>query len=59
MKLTDIAIESSYFKGKYSFPVIKWDVLNVVDGTTILIRFVSKNSEWRQGIRIQGDLDTL
>ncbi|OUS01145.1 hypothetical protein A9Q81_09810 [Gammaproteobacteria bacterium 42_54_T18] len=55
MKMIDDAVENSFFAGKYDVPVIKWDVVDVGAGAIISVRFISKKSEYRQGIRMQTD----
>ncbi len=44
------SLENSYYREKYGLSVIWWEVLDVLNGTKIRTKFLSKNSPRRQGV---------
>ena len=55
MSLPSDAILNAGLSEKYGDAIIKWEVLHFSEGKKALLRFVSKNSTWRQGVWLRCD----
>lgn len=50
MKLPDFAVENAVLSQRCGQRVVKWDILQVRNGLKARLRFIAKNSAWRQGV---------